>query len=525
MVKKVPAAAFDAAAVGYKEKGMRKGSITVFLSLMLSVMLTVVFMSVSVVKVSAGRMQLANAADQSLWSLFARYDRDLLEDYDLFFIDGGFGSSELRLGEALNRLEEAADYIIDPEKELLTGGKDLLSLTDLKASLTGYRLASDSSYGVYVSQVLTYMKETEAAQGIQLIKEHYAGLNASETETESSRAEEAEGSLPSGGYQELQDMASAAKDGQESQSEESKEEASLLDPQTYADASEGAAAIGHIESLRKTSILNFVLQEPTKVSGNTLDTTSLPSARTSQTGMGLISLSETLGSTENDLLFNEYIVTHFGSALDPETGSGLHYPLEEIIAWKNSDIENLEAIAKRLLLIREGINLVHLYSNGELRAQASACAAALSCLVLMPELEEPLELLILVGWAYCESLLDVRNLFAGDYVPLVKGADSWQLSSLTDIGKLLTDKDSVRKGASTGLDYADYMRIFLMLMSNDDKVSRSADMIEHEVRSSGRDNFRFDNCLDSLTAKLSLKSEGLVALTTEKTFSYDTEEE
>ena len=66
MVKKVPAAAFDAAAVGYKEKGMRKGSITVFLSLMLSVMLTVVFMSVSVVKVSAGRMQLANAADQSL---------------------------------------------------------------------------------------------------------------------------------------------------------------------------------------------------------------------------------------------------------------------------------------------------------------------------------------------------------------------------------------------------------------------------------------------------------------------------
>ena len=66
---------------------MRRGSISIYLSLtmlVLTALLAAVFYSV---RAQAGRMQLANSVDQALFSTFAQYDRDLLENFDVFFIN------------------------------------------------------------------------------------------------------------------------------------------------------------------------------------------------------------------------------------------------------------------------------------------------------------------------------------------------------------------------------------------------------------------------------------------------------
>ena len=66
----------------------KKGSITVFLALVLSVLLSLVATSIQSVQTAAARTQILNGLDIGLYSLFGQYDRSLLKDYDLFFLTG-----------------------------------------------------------------------------------------------------------------------------------------------------------------------------------------------------------------------------------------------------------------------------------------------------------------------------------------------------------------------------------------------------------------------------------------------------
>ena len=73
---------------------VRRGSITVFLSLMLSLMVSLVCTSIVSVRMAAARVQILNGMDIGLYSLFGQYDRKLLEDYELFALDGSGGGGE-----------------------------------------------------------------------------------------------------------------------------------------------------------------------------------------------------------------------------------------------------------------------------------------------------------------------------------------------------------------------------------------------------------------------------------------------
>ena len=52
-------------------------------------------------KINGGRVQAVNAMDTAMYSLFAQYDRDLLKEYHLFFLDGGYGENALNLSQQL----------------------------------------------------------------------------------------------------------------------------------------------------------------------------------------------------------------------------------------------------------------------------------------------------------------------------------------------------------------------------------------------------------------------------------------
>ena len=75
----------------------KKGSITVFLALILSLLLSLVTTGIQSVQAAAARTQILNSMDIGLYSLFGQYDRFLMKEYDLFFIDGAQGNSDLNL--------------------------------------------------------------------------------------------------------------------------------------------------------------------------------------------------------------------------------------------------------------------------------------------------------------------------------------------------------------------------------------------------------------------------------------------
>ena len=74
----------------------KKGSITIYLCLMLSVFLLLFQVIYRSVRIAGARTQLSVGIHQSLYSVFARYDPVLLEQYGLLFVDGSFGGEKFR---------------------------------------------------------------------------------------------------------------------------------------------------------------------------------------------------------------------------------------------------------------------------------------------------------------------------------------------------------------------------------------------------------------------------------------------
>lgn len=153
----------------------QKGSITVFYSLILTLILSLISSFLLSAKVSAGRAQIAMAMDQAMFSAMARYDKALLEEYHLFFQDGGLGSQTLQMGKILDELESDMAYGLSPSKEkTFLAAIDFLNLSLENSAITGYTLATDQKGGVFREQVIQYMQDTAVLQGISSLTESLA---------------------------------------------------------------------------------------------------------------------------------------------------------------------------------------------------------------------------------------------------------------------------------------------------------------------------------------------------------------
>lgn len=160
----------------------RRGSITVFLALIFSLLLSLVCTSIESVRMASARTQILNSMDIGLYSVFGQYDRKLLEDYDLFALDGSVGGGQLNLAKICDILESYMKPVLKQNSQKLI----------LKQSgLTGYRLLTDDNGEVFYQQIVQYMQETLGSQGVQILlnrmsdrerKTEEADLKASQAE-------------------------------------------------------------------------------------------------------------------------------------------------------------------------------------------------------------------------------------------------------------------------------------------------------------------------------------------------------
>ena len=67
------------------------GSTSVYLILIFAVLLSFILLIVEGARKNAIRMKIECAMDLSMSSVFAEYNRELLNQYDLFFIDTSYG--------------------------------------------------------------------------------------------------------------------------------------------------------------------------------------------------------------------------------------------------------------------------------------------------------------------------------------------------------------------------------------------------------------------------------------------------
>ena len=474
---------------------VKRGSITVFLALILSLVTALVCTGIESVRMAAARTQILNGADIGLYSLFGQFDREMLKDYDLFLLDGSCGQGSLDLASVYDNF---SSYM----KPVLKQNSQKLSV--VQGGFSAYRLLTDEGGEPFYNQVVQYMKETLGSQGVSLLLD-----KMKDRKEKTDQAEQAGQKAENGDIIENYDaeMEENNRKNEEAlaEAEKNPEGGELEDGDNVtAPPQKVVNPISIIRRIRKMGILELVIPGNKGVYDGQVQAGTLLSRREKQKGMPMYEPEKTDTSYTSQILFQQYLMEKLGNYSAPGKGA-LKYQTEYILGGKTGDIENLKSVAGRLLLIREGVNMVHLVSDGTKRAQAAGLASAIASAFLIPPATGVIEAAILLCWAFGESILDVRELFDGGKVPLVKSAADWQLS-LENLPELLNGLDSVRRGSEDGMSYEDYLQVLLLGVSREEKITRAMDMIELCVREKGRKNFRMDSCIVAAEISVDVKA-------------------
>ena len=452
----------------------QKGSMTAAMSILLLVLLSLITASIQSSRTACARVQAVNSMDTGLYSLFSEYDRELLERYNLFFLDASYNTGRIQIAQVLNHLE---DYM----KPVLDSGLTKCAVQICAAD--GFRAASDKNGAAVKQQIIRYMKENLGNAGIEALLK--------KTEEEKQVLEEQE-NIKNNGMEEI-----------------NPEETTPM-----PEISETNNPLEIIKSFKENGFLSFVLPSGVNVSEKTIDLSAALSKRERQQGMGDFPELETEEGLADKIFIQEYAFEKFQSFTDGAE-TPLAYEIEYLLGGKEGDRENLSSVVKKLLLLREISNLAFLYTNPQKRGELAACASALSFLLLIPEGMTFVQGVLAAGWAYIEGIADVKALLSGGRVPLVKDSSSWktQLSDLRADTGISTEK---------GADYEEYLRILLMSVPEQELVMRIMDVIEGNLRQEeGKEKFAFDACIDAVAVSFQIAGPENKIWQAERMYSYD----
>lgn len=207
-------------------------------------------------------------------------------------------------------------------------------------------------------------------------------------------------------------------------------------------------------------------------------------------------------------LFISYLQEHLTNAVQKEDEPAeesryLSYQMEYILWGKGSDAENLEQTLRSLLLMREGVNYTFLLTHKDYGKKAELLAIALAGLTGNEGLVKSVKQLILLGWAYGESLVEVRQLLQGKEVALLKDENNWQVP-LSGVLLLLQDagRYDEQKTEQKGLSYDLFLRMVLTFYPEERLAMGGLDVIEGELRQTeGCEKIHVDHCIEKLTAQ------------------------
>lgn len=460
----------------------QKGSMTIAMCMMLSVMLGILTAGIKLCREQYARVQAVNAVDTGLYSVFSEYERDLLEEYDLFFLDSGYGGGAIDAFRVVQQMENSMDLTL---KTGIRGSRRE------NCSITGYRLASDNGGEAFCAQAAEAVRKHLGTDAVKRLKEYLSNTG----EVIEQQQEQKEAGVPP------------------------MPEEPVPDDTSVSEITPDNNPLEVIKRIRTMGILGLVLPDDAVISEKEADVSVFTSNRNLQKGMG--SLGGRESGTSDKLFLQAYAMNKLGTYREPGNPGTLDYQVEYIVGGKGSDRENLKKTVNRMLLLREAANAAYLYTDPEKRAQSGALAASLCTALLIPEGAFVVEKLLLLGWAYGESLLDVRQLMAGGKVPLVKNGASWQLA-LSDIGQIFSLLQDGQAKNTSGLDYNDYLQILLFTSSRNNLTFRCMDMIEQNIRlKPGKENFRIDSCMECLEMETGFLSPSGNRWTAIRSYGYD----
>ena len=262
---------------------------------------------------------------------------------------------------------------------------------------------------------------------------------------------------------------------------------------------ENESILDFVKKLKDEGVLALVLKNPDDLSNETIETNDLPSLKFSNVD-NQDSEDDLLKTGKDKLIYSEYLINHFGNYVNQIEETKLRYELEYLINEGNNDKENLSSVVDKLILIREGCNLMYLLKDPIKRSEALKLATTLVGAMGIPFLIPITQFLILSAWAYGESIIDVRDLLSGGKVEIFKNSSSWNLS-LSGIKEIAGKGEGNKSKEGPGLTYKEYLRILLLMKDSDKQYYKTMDLIQLNICIRENPDFRIEDCINKVEVK------------------------
>ena len=494
------------------------GSITIYMTLTLAVLLSLFTALIESARERALWVMAYTGVDMAVYSVFAEYNRQLFEEYDLLLVDTSYGTGE----KGRRALENRLSFYID--ENLSSGNTADMITSDLTSSfladltIEDLSLATDENGLIFQRQAVEFMKQKYGVGYVEAMQKEFSKAEKNELFTKNIAPErESNESILDDAKENGVETGEVDEDGNPIV-----EKAEFENP---ADTVNAARSLGILSLVAKEgSISNKAANEKTLLSKRGID----------KKGSGLSGRDGAGGLKK--LWFEMYIREHCGNYLYPKDDGVLSYQMEYIISGHNNDIDNLKSVVTRLLLLRETANVAHLFSDPGKTAQAEALALSIATAAGLPVITEPLKISLMFAWAYAESVWDVRSLLAGKKIPLIKTAADWHFSlegmlgfaseeveadaSLPDKGTsgLTENLQAISEGK---LGYEEYLILFLTFEAEGKVTERMMDIAEADVRAhSGDYGFCLDDCMDHLKIEATVAGRRGGSCAVTRDFSY-----
>lgn len=520
-----------------------KGSITIFLSLALLFVIALIGSLLESARVTvAGEIALDNSylAEQNI---LAEYQRELWNDYHVFFVDLS----------SLNGEEGAIKLANSYMAKMMPGGKgDYLGTTASFTSLSFKENMTENGCYFFAKQAAAYMKYGAAAgvgkkliNNANLIKTAEDGTDTLrkglkikveaekkliELEREKKKLEEKANDIKKGADNVREIIGGEVKAQSKSEPlgiEEAKgpkvqksEEQNPVAKKLEAQKSEVQKLVAQKSEVQKAEAKRTEVQDDTpkytekevadakkkyKESQKNLDDATGDGSAGGTLGFFIsgdkkVSKRKISDTSWNDVKTEKegktdlvekgflilYAKAHFknflSKAKEDDKKEALRYGLEYLIAGKESDEANLSSVANRIFGLRTIVWYGYFLTRKDKMAEAEAIAAAIASVLALPAAIEIIKYGIVMGWSMDEARKEVKSLLKGEDIPLLPG-----------------------KSEGVKLKYQSFLDSFLVITSGKLPV-RMVKLIEQNIKLRYYQGFRADSMYAGVNGEVSVKT-------------------
>lgn len=456
------------------------GSLSVFFAMILPLMLSFCFGMLEVTRICGLDRNSQELAQQMAENAFSEYQPVLWKRYGILALDMGYATEKADPEKISERMLTLGSWQGEDDK---TGGiQYFLGVVPELCQIKEYGLLTDDFAAPLIRQ------------GAEAAKEIAAEKMISQWTGAAQQTEELQESGPQ--MKDLVDRGKQALSEQESSAEDRSMQGQPLELQYNP--------FELFSTWNELGLLALIFSSDTQLSEKTIDRQNVVSRRTRMQGTET-NLSD-IGLTDR-ILFGQYLLNTFSDYTSDQSsgrqdGTGLVYETEYVIGGKMTDRKNLESVAIRILALREIQNIAAIYMDSVKMQQTQSAALAIAGFTSNPVIIQAVRAAVAAVWAFVESVLDVRRLFEGGTVPVVKNSTEWT-SDLMRLGEYFPP-DRMAKDSGQGMTYSDYLRIFLTLLPKEDLGLRACDVMELNIRSvEGYENVHADHLIYMMKASCS----------------------